>query len=656
MRALGRACLAAITLCTAAQADTLVQLGAMSLDSLLDVEVTAASKFTQSVGESASSASIIGAAEIRALGFRTLADALASMRGLNVNNDRIYSYLGVRGMSAPGDYNTRVLLLIDGVRVNDGMYDQAALGNEFPLDLDVVERIEFIPGQGSAVHGANALFGVVNVVTRRGAAQNEGHGWAELGSGRARTGSALLNLVGEQGRALMLSATVTRSEGRSLYYAGFDRPETNDGVSRGADGERSEKLLLKLDAGSGVAATLIYANRAKGIPAAADTVFASPVNQYRDTYLMASIELDRPLGEATDLKTRLYSQQYRFRGDYEVDYAPDTQNVDRARADRWGLEAGVVTRRFASHTLAMGADLQAQPRRDQSNADITGPRTTYLDDHRSSRRIAFHAEDRFELSPRLGLTAGGRYDRESGEGHSNSAFSPRLAAVFNAGERTIMKYIYGSAFRPANAYESYFTVPGPPDYKANPNLHHETVHGHELALEHRPDGASRWHASVYSNQARNLIVQTVDPADGMLVFRNRGSLRTRGVELEGERVLDGGTRLRANLSIQRAAGPADLESVNVAPRELANLMAIVPAGPWTVGLHTALIGRRGNAAGYGVTHVTLTTSSPWQGWDAAFSVYDIFDRSASDPGRDAELIPTVPRDGRTLRLRLERRF
>lgn len=643
------ACLAAAVACTSAQADSLAELGAMSLDSLLDVEVTGASKFTQSVGESASSASVIGAAEIRALGFRTLAEALRSMRGLSVNSDRMYSYLGVRGLSAPGDFNTRVLLLIDGIRVNDGVYDQASLGSEFPLDLDVVERIEFIPGQGSAVHGANALFGVVNVVTRKVAGQGQAHAWAELGSGHARTASALLNAADASGRGLLLSTTVTRSTGLSSYYPGYDRPETQDGISRGADGERLEKLMLKVDAGSGLTGTLIHANRVKGIPAAVGTIFGSSANQYRDTNLLAALELATRVDASSELKTRLYGAQYRFKGDYQVDYASDTLNVDRARADRWGLESGLVTRAYSGHTLAVGADVQASPRRDQSNADVTEPRATYLDDHRSGRRFSLYVEDHFEVSPRLSLTAGARYDHARGEGRLDSAVSPRLAAVYRPDERTILKYIYGSAFRPANAYESYYAVPGSPDYKGNPGLHNERVNGHELAFEFRPASTSRWLASVYSNQARDLIVQMADPADGKLVFTNQGSMRTRGLELEGELLSAEGSRLRANVSVQHAGSPA--------PRQLANLIAIVPlAYPWTLGVHTALVGQRGVAPGYGLTSVTLSTSTPWQGWDVALSVYDVFDRHAADPGSDADVIPTLPQDGRTLRLRLERRF
>ena len=61
--------------------------------------------------------------------------------------------MGARGFGLPGDVNTRLLVTINGNRVNDPTFDQGPFGQTFPLDLDLVERIEFIPGPGGAVYG-----------------------------------------------------------------------------------------------------------------------------------------------------------------------------------------------------------------------------------------------------------------------------------------------------------------------------------------------------------------------------------------------------------------------------------------------------------------------------------------------------------------------
>lgn len=151
-----------------ADAQSVASLADLPMEQLLSMQVYSASKFTQSLSEAPTVASIITAEDIRSFGWRTLGEALASVRGLYVTSDRNYAYLGARGFLRPGDYNTRFLLLIDGYRVNDAVYDQAPIGSDFPLDLELVERIEYVPGAGSSMYGSNAFFGVINVITRSG--------------------------------------------------------------------------------------------------------------------------------------------------------------------------------------------------------------------------------------------------------------------------------------------------------------------------------------------------------------------------------------------------------------------------------------------------------------------------------------------------------
>ena len=73
---------------------------------------------------------------------------LRSVRGFYTTYDRNYSYVGIRGFARPGDYNTRVLLLVDGHRLNDGIYDMAPIGTDFPIDVSLIERVEVIRGPG----------------------------------------------------------------------------------------------------------------------------------------------------------------------------------------------------------------------------------------------------------------------------------------------------------------------------------------------------------------------------------------------------------------------------------------------------------------------------------------------------------------------------
>jgi hypothetical protein len=155
----------------AAGSGTGEDLTSLSLEQLLDVSVVGAPKYSQTQGEVAAAVSVITRQEIQAFGWRTLAEALASLPGLYSTYNLQATSIGARGFGLPGDFNTRLLVMIDGIRVNDPTYDAGRFGWDFPLDLDLIERIEFIPGPGGAVYGQNAMLGVVNVITRSGCAR-----------------------------------------------------------------------------------------------------------------------------------------------------------------------------------------------------------------------------------------------------------------------------------------------------------------------------------------------------------------------------------------------------------------------------------------------------------------------------------------------------
>ena len=140
----------------------------MSLEQLMDVKITGASKYEQKQSEVAAAVTVITRNDIRAYGWRTLSEILTSLPGVFSSYDHSYNYIGVRGFNILGDFNTRILVSVNGNRINDATYDQGPMGRDFPLDVELIERIEFIPGPGSAVYGQNAMLGVVNIITRKG--------------------------------------------------------------------------------------------------------------------------------------------------------------------------------------------------------------------------------------------------------------------------------------------------------------------------------------------------------------------------------------------------------------------------------------------------------------------------------------------------------
>ena len=144
----------------------------MSLEDLMSIEVDSvygASGFKQKVTEAPASVTIITSDDIEKHGYRTLADILRNVRGFFVSYDRNYGYVGVRGFGLPGDYNSRVALMIDGHRMNDNIFEGNLLETDFPLDVDLIDRVEIIRGPNSSQYVASAFLAVINVIAKRGA-------------------------------------------------------------------------------------------------------------------------------------------------------------------------------------------------------------------------------------------------------------------------------------------------------------------------------------------------------------------------------------------------------------------------------------------------------------------------------------------------------
>ncbi|MEK6696510.1 MAG: Plug domain-containing protein [Candidatus Deferrimicrobiota bacterium] len=110
-----------------------IELESMSLEDLMNIPVYAASRFEQKSSEAPSSVTVVTSREIRKYGWKTLADLLRTVRGFHVSYDRSYNWVGVRGFLPPGDSNTKILTLVDGHRMNDDVYNQGYVGEDFLL-------------------------------------------------------------------------------------------------------------------------------------------------------------------------------------------------------------------------------------------------------------------------------------------------------------------------------------------------------------------------------------------------------------------------------------------------------------------------------------------------------------------------------------------
>jgi iron complex outermembrane receptor protein len=622
-------------------------LTSLSLEQLLDMQVIGASRYVQKTSEAPSAVTIITAEDIRNFGYRTLADVLNSVRGFHTTYDRVYSYVGVRGVAPPGDYNTRLVILIDGYRVNDNIYDTGYISNELPLDLDLVERIEVVKGASSAVYGSNGMFAAVNVITRKGSAVGGAEIAAEALSAQGRRGRVTFGRKLDNGLDLVVSATGFNSAGRDWHFPEFS--DVNGGIAVGTDYERYSKLYAKASYGS-FTATGYYSHRNKGLlPGQFGTVFGDPTSNAVDQSALLDLTHN---GKVRDfaVTSRVFYGDYKFRG---VQLYSDEVDVDTAKGRWWGAEVKAVGKVAEQHTLLLGAEYQKNLAQVQRTFAIDPP-SSYLDDHRHSTNAGVYVQDEYALRPDLRLTGGVRYDHSTVQSSGNT--SPRAALIYSATPSTTAKLLYGRAFRNPNAYESFYSFP---DLQiGNPELRPERIRTTEAILEHEAIPGLKLTGVVFSSTIEGLVQQVTDPTTGLLQFRNQPAFDTRGVELESEQRYVTGHKIRTSYTLQSVDASAGLAN---APRHLVKLNASGPL--WnerlTGGFEMQYTSERrtnaGSVGGFAIANLTLRYRARSQPLELSASMYNLFDRRYSDP---VALDPEVPvrsvveQDHRVFRLQI----
>ena len=288
----------------------------MSLEDLMKVEIDSvygASGYKQKVSDAPASITIITADEISRHGYRTLADILRNVPGFYVTYDRDYDYLGERGFGPPGDYNSRFLLLVDGHRVNDNIFDQAFIGTDFPVDVDLIDRIEVIRGPNSSLYVASALLGVINIVTKPVRDAQGVTVSAELASYGTFKSQLTYGHHFRNGLEMLLSGSYYNSHGQdALYFPEFASPATNYGIAQNADYDEYGHFFADFTYGH-FRLEAVYGSREKGVPTGAfGSVFDDTANRSIDTRQYLDLKYDRNFGSDWGVMGRVYIDRYPY--------------------------------------------------------------------------------------------------------------------------------------------------------------------------------------------------------------------------------------------------------------------------------------------------------------------------------------------------------
>ena len=484
--------------------DSLALVEAMyEFEAQLDQLVVSGTKTAQRVTQVPAVVTVISHEEIQARGFTSLAEVLRTVPGFYDVYDLTTHNFGIRGINGGARASGSLLkLMIDGQAVAYRPSTGNLFGEEL-VPLEAVERVEVIRGPVSALYGANAFLGVINVITRSG----------ESASGFRMTGRGGLvrgHLSG--GGGLMLAASSDKGEvlvAGSLMHldrSGLTMPETSPLLARGWEGDRTsstdlarpKSLFAKASYGTARSGRASLLASVQSLDAAGEFQDFAPLTHgtriglVNQTYRLA---LDRELESVAVRLAGSYFRSSPSSADRLDLGSPGAVALRDVGTDGFEVSAEARVKAAESLTLTAGADFQHEDHLLQSfdtlltedvlhGGAILRPRGTIIPSENKGSRKRFDnlgafLQALYQVTDSLGLTAGLRADRNSVYG---THLSPRLAGVFAPPEGDFnLKLLYGASFKAPSAEQLYTEPMQPFDVRGNEKLGVQKAQTGELA-------------------------------------------------------------------------------------------------------------------------------------------------------------------------------
>ena len=551
----------------------------------------------QSLSEAPAVATVITAQQIEAMGAVNLDQVLETVPGLHVSlsSYRFSPIYSMRGIHT--DKNPQVLMLVNGVPLTQLYFGDRGARNTLPVSN--IARVEVIRGPGSAVYGADAFSGVINVITKN----REQIAGTELGvrAGSFGTREAWLLNGSRWGEVdFTLSLNLLTTDGDSSRVIAADSQSTFDSIigtsaslapgSPDTDESRSDLRIefgwngfkfaawnwrQKSGVGPGLALALdpegaaetnnylidfSYANNASidNWEFEVKLVYADINTKSEQTLFPAGAVL--PLGNDGNISPKepiglgvfaqglignpeVYEEHQRFDGfTYYTGFS--RHNIRMAAGLSYAQLRGKETKNYGPGVIDPVLPFQVV---DGSLTSVTGTPYIFIPDE--NRRVYYGSlQDEWSIASDWNLTIGIRYDHYSDFG---STVNPRAALVWNARQELTAKLLYGRAFR-APSFAELFVINNPVAL-GNSDLEPETINTYELAFDYRPTYDLRTGLNIFYYQIENLIrFEPGTVRDGSQQAQNTDGQTGYGFELEAEWHIHSSVALTGHYAFQRS--------------------------------------------------------------------------------------------------------
>ncbi|MEE8576576.1 MAG: TonB-dependent receptor plug domain-containing protein, partial [candidate division Zixibacteria bacterium] len=328
-----------------------IDIAQMDLQGLLDNVVVSASKHVETLEEAPANVFIITREMMDNYGCENIGEALSLAPGIYITDDYSVSLIGIRGISAFGDWNSHVKVLVDG-RPTSEQYAGTNSIDVPGVDIDNLTRIEVIKGPSSSLYGSSAFFGIVNLITVHETEDQVSLANRYYSGTKARGHNVRLSRKFGEDLSLFITANWFDQIGSTLYFEEFSDPGDNtlwaldnDGLNQfypdsasftgGFARDRNTRQVLSTHSRiewRDFSLILHLSHMNTGLPQSAwGSFFAHEANQYKERNHYVDLGYSKQVNDKVNLSTNLSYNYYTWSdhilynyGEWEVapDYLP----------------------------------------------------------------------------------------------------------------------------------------------------------------------------------------------------------------------------------------------------------------------------------------------------------------------------------------------
>jgi outer membrane receptor for ferrienterochelin and colicin len=549
----------------------------LSFEDLVNLETSIATASRQPISRAPAVVSLITADDIKVTGAVNLVDALRAVPGLHIRTDPFGNrpLIHFRGSKA-----VNTLLMVNGNPVKDLMWVFGIFWKGLPASI--IDRIEIIRGPGSALFGADAAAGVINVITKTASKIEGTEAGLRIGSFNSKTGW-LQHGSNINGFDVGLTVNFHDTDGYSPFISGDGQTQKDQAQSTNASlapanihyGWRSEDIRMSIARGNWrlMADYMGHSDLQTGMTG---TAVIDPVTVARDSrYNIDVLYGNDSLYEDWSIKADFGYEhlQYDSGAGFQerppgfVDSSgvyPDGQiNQMESAESSLTFEVSGLYSGLENHVLRIGAgysvkDLYSVSQRvnfglgpDGNLLPAGGPlvdvsNTPYAFAPEKKREIAhLFIQDIWTITDDWELTAGARYDNYSDFGDT---LNPRLALVWQTTDKLTSKFMYGKAFR-APSFQQLFSETS----RALPNdqLNAEEFDTTEISFSYAASQKLQLSMNLFQLKQENIIQRLAVSGLPKDQYNNLGDHSTKGYELEMKWQAQPDVRVTANYAFQQ---------------------------------------------------------------------------------------------------------